>query len=306
MLYVIAGPTASGKTAVAVALAHMVKGEVVNADSMQVYKGMDIGTAKPTLEERGGIPHHVLDVASPGEPFSAARYKALAQEAIARIHQRGNVPILAGGTGFYINAVVYDTDFSGETGSGTALRNQYTRLAMEKGGDYLHDLLSQRDAQAAAAIHPHNIKRVARALAFCESTGTLFSAHNAQQREKKHRDIPRDTVFVILDIPRDELYSRINKRTEEMLAAGLEREVAGLLEAGFSPNLPAMQGIGYKQIAQRATRPPILSQIQQATRNYAKRQITWFKHNAPHARWIDASSGDAQAIAREILHAKER
>ncbi|MCL2189473.1 MAG: tRNA (adenosine(37)-N6)-dimethylallyltransferase MiaA [Defluviitaleaceae bacterium] len=300
MLYVIAGATASGKSAVAVALAQKINGEIINADSMQVYKGMDIGTAKPTLDERGSVPHHLLDIVRPDEPFSVALFKELAKEKISQILARGSVPILVGGTGFYINAVVYDTDFSqgGETDD-TTLRAQYTALAAEKGANHVHEMLTRRDPQAAQGIHPQNIKRVARALAFCESTGTLFSLHNAIQREKKTTSLPADTHFFVLDMPREQLYARINARTNVMLSAGLEQEAANLLAAGYAAHLPAMQSIGYKEVLQNAQ--PLHEHIAQSTRRYAKRQLTWFRNSAPHAIWIDASGGCADEIAKKIL-----
>lgn len=275
---------------------------------MQVYKGMDIGTAKPTLEERGDIPHHLLDVVNPDEPFSAARYQSLARAAITDIRARGRTPILAGGTGFYINAVVYDTDFLREMGDNTALRDFYANLAVEKSAHHIHKLLEDCDPQAAAAIHPNNIKRVARALAFCESTGTLFSVYNETQRERKKQAMPPDVSFTVLDMPRIALYDRINIRTKSMFAAGLVQEVADLLAAGYSPDLTAMQGIGYKETAEMLNGgldlPGTKNKIAQNTRRYAKRQLTWFRHNAPHAKWLDASYGGAEGIARQIANEK--
>jgi tRNA dimethylallyltransferase len=286
MLYVIAGATASGKTAAAIHLAKRVNGEIINADSMQVYIGMDIGTAKPTLEEREGIPHHLIDMIKPDEPFCAAQYQALAKAAIADIQQRGKVPILTGGTGFYINAVVYDTDFSQGEKDDNALRNHYEQTVAEKGASYVYALLQKRDPQAAEKIHPHNIQRVIRALAFCESTGTLFSQHNARQKEKRQA-FSLDTRFYVLDIPRDILYARINKRTHAMLNAGWEAEVKDLLQKGYSPSLPAMQAIGYKEILSGIPSSLLPEKIAQSTRHYAKRQITWFKNSAPHAQWVE-------------------
>jgi tRNA dimethylallyltransferase len=281
---------------------------------MQVYKGMDIGTAKPTEAERGDVPHHLLDVALPSEAFSAARYQLLARGAIAEIRARGRVPILAGGTGFYINAVVYGTEFAGEEEKDSEMRSRFMALAAEKGAAYLHGLLAGLDPEAAAAIHPNNIKRVARALAFCQSTGTRFSAHNTAQREKKERaaiSAYGPVSFTVLTLPRPLLYDRINGRVREMLAAGLIQEVAALLAAGYSPDLPAMQGIGYKETAAFLTGAhspagDIASAIAQATRRYAKRQLTWFRHGAPHARWLDVSSKSAEEAAKEILTVKEQ
>jgi tRNA dimethylallyltransferase len=298
MLYVVAGPTASGKTAVAVALAKRIGGEVVNADSMQVYKGMDIGTAKPTPTEQDGIPHHLLDVVFPDEPFSAARYQELTLAVIKDIQTRGCVPILTGGTGFYINAVVYDTDFSSQTEDDTDLRDCFIALAVEKGAYHLHGLLQERDPKAAEAIHPRNTKRIARALAFVESTGSLFSAHNIIQKEKKAKPtLPEGVKFFVLDLPRNILYDRINQRVEKMYEAGLEREVTGLLQAGYSPNLPAMSGIGYKETS--------MEEVKQNTRRYAKRQLTWFRHNAPHAIWLNAENKSAEQLAIQIINTKE-
>jgi tRNA dimethylallyltransferase len=310
MLYVIAGPTASGKTAIAIALAQRIGGEVVSADSMQVYRGMDIGTAKPTLAEREGIPHHLLDVVMPDEPFSAARYQQLAQQAVADIQKRGNIPILAGGTGFYINAVVYGTDFPADEGGSNAennLRDYYTALANEKGADFLHALLAEKDPPSANAIHPRNIKRTARALAFCEHRGTLFSAHNEAQRRKQQQPRYDDTRYIVLTLPRAQLYERINQRTANMFDAGLAEEAERLLAAGYSPRLPAMQAIGYKEIlaAPAENKPAAIPLIAQATRNYAKRQITWFNNSAPHACYTDASSADAALITETILNIKE-
>ena len=302
MLYIIAGATASGKTAVAIALAHKIKGEIINADSMQIYRGMNIGTAKPDMAEREGIPHHLLDIVNPDEPFSVALYQKMAQEKIREIQGRGSVPILVGGTGFYINAVVYNTDFSPQNEDDTPLRNQYLHMATEKGASYIHDLLAARDPQAAREIHSSNIKRVARALAFVETTGALFSSHNAAQKEKKLLPLPSDIHFFILDMPREKLYERINRRTEIMLNAGLEEEVAGLLQKGYSPDLPAMQAIGYKEILAQTPKEILAQTIAQNTRHYAKRQLTWFRNSTPHARWINADDS-AENIA-EIMQRK--
>ena len=312
MLYVIAGATASGKTAVAIELARLTDGEVVSADSMQVYRGLDIGTAKPTLEERGDIPHHLLDVVDPNESFSAAQYQSMANAAISDIRARGRTPILAGGTGFYINSVVYGTEFAGEESVQNAaentLREQYATLAMEKGAEHLHQRLTERDPAAAQAIHPNNIKRVARALAFCEVTDTLFSAHNSDQRGKRNQSPPPDVRFVVLTHPRDALYARINTRTDQMFCSGFVQEVQDLLAAGYAPDLPAMQAIGYREVTRaiHAGIDPqsqlVRDEIAQATRRYAKRQTTWFNNSSPHAVYVDASSGGAPSIAHKILH----
>jgi len=279
-LHVIAGPTACGKTAAAIELAKQTNGEVVSADSMQVYIGMDIGTAKPTTEEMDGVPHHLIDVVKPDEPFSVAEYVALANEAIKDIAGRGKTPILAGGTGFYINAVIYGAVFEEqEDKKDNELRLFYTELAKEQGGSFLHEKLQKLDPISAAAIHVNNVKRVIRALSYCESTGGLFSEHNKKQKEKAPQ---YDVDFRLINIPREILYERINARVLQMWDAGLAAEAQGLLDSGYHPSLTAMQGIGYKEVMPYLNGEQIkedaISQIQQATRNYAKRQDTWFRH----------------------------
>ena len=283
MLHIIAGATASGKTAAAISLAKQLDGEVISADSMQIYKHMNIGTAKPTAEEMDGIPHHLLDVADPAGYFSVADYTKLATEAIRDIFSRGKTPILAGGTGFYINAVLYGTQFA-ETENGqhekdNQLREEYTKLAAQKGAEYLHKKLQAVDPAYALAVHPNNVKKVARALSFCETTGKLFSAHNASQKLAAPQ---YEFDFRLISMPREILYDRINKRVVTMWDAGLPDEVRGLLSRGYSPTLTSMQGIGYKETIPYVngiqSKEETIAQIQQATRNYAKRQETWFRH----------------------------
>jgi len=287
-LYVIAGPTASGKTAAAILLAKELGGEVISADSMQIYKYMNIGTAKPTIEEMDGIPHHLLSVADPGDYFSVADYTKLATETIRDIHSRGKMPILTGGTGFFINAVIYGTEFAeaenGQHEKDNELREEYTKLAQQKGAAYLHEKLQNIDPEYAKIVHPNNIKKVARALSFCQTTGNLFSAHNANQK----LTIPKyDLDFRIITMPRTALYSRINQRVLAMWEAGLPDEVQGLLSRGYHPGLTSMQGIGYKEtilyINGIQSKEKTIAQIQQATRNYAKRQETWFRHQSPNS-----------------------
>jgi len=282
-LYVIAGPTASGKTAVAIDLAKKINGEIVSADSMQVYKYMNIGTAKPTQVEMDGIPHYLLDVVAPDEYFSVADYTQLATKAIDDILGRGRTPILAGGTGFYINAVIYGTEFTetedGQHEKDNALRKVYINLAKEKGAEFIHQKLKHLDSESAEVIHPNNIKRVARAISFCESTGKLFSAHNKAQKTSVAK---YDIDFNVLSMPREILYDRINQRTLQMWEAGLVEEVEHLLSLGYDPKLASMQAIGYKEtikfIHGEYTKEEAITQIQQSTRNYAKRQETWFRH----------------------------
>ncbi|MDR1663361.1 MAG: tRNA (adenosine(37)-N6)-dimethylallyltransferase MiaA [Clostridiales bacterium] len=299
-LYVVAGPTACGKTAFAVKLAQKTDGEVVSADSMLVYRGMDIGTAKPTLAEREGVPHYMIDVAEPDEAFSAARYAEMAAAEISKIHERGKVPILTGGTGFYINAVVYGNDFNAADGakvSASAEESEYreylTQLARDRGAVYLHGLLRDADPDAAASIHPHNIKRVARALSFFRSTGKRISGHN--ERQRKNTPVYDARFIVLYAAERKIMYNRINERVTGMFEAGLAEEVRGLLDAGYHERLPSMQGIGYKETALYLRGGCTLEQaaetIRLNTRHYAKRQLTWFRHRLPgDAAWVDIAN----------------
>jgi len=305
-MYVVAGPTASGKTAVAVQLAKLTGSEVISADSMQVYTGMDIGTAKPTIVEMGGIPHHMLDITMPDKPISVAEYVKLATNVCKTC-----TPIVAGGTGFYINALIYGTQFSeidaGQHLLDNELRDFYTNLAAQKGAAFLHEKLQIVDPAYAAIVHPNNIKKVARALSYHESTGQLFSAHNAMQ--KATASLQYDLTFVILSLPRDALYDRINGRVLAMWEAGLPDEVCGLLDAGYHTGLSSMQGIGYKEtipfLQGHSTKDETINCIQQATRNYAKRQDTWFRHQVKNAIHIDVFDKTAEQIAEQIMQTKE-
>jgi len=299
-VYVIAGPTASGKTAVAVALAQRIGGEVVSADSMQIYTGMDIGTAKPTAYERDGVPHHMMDIVAPDEPYSAALYQQQARAAIKDIHARGKMPILCGGTGFYINAVLYDVLFD-KSDSDELLRTQLTTEAASKSPAYMHEQLQKLDPHAAFAIHPNNVKRVIRALSYCQSTGLLFSQYNATQ---KKRHSLYNAAFVCLAMDRDILYQRINQRVHAMIDAGLVDEVANLLAKGYCPSLVSMQGIGYKEIVPllegRCSHLDAISAIQQNSRHYAKRQMTWFRNQNPTAFNMSLGGMTPMEIAERI------
>jgi tRNA dimethylallyltransferase len=290
-LYIIAGPTACGKTAAAIQLAKKLDGEVVSADSIQVYRGMDIGTAKPTLDEREGVPHHMLDVVYPDEPFSVALYQQMATAVIADIHARGKTPILTGGTGFFINAVLYGNDFGGEN-SNHEIRSHLERAAALRGNVFLHEQLTLCDPDYAAGIHPNNIRRVINALAFFYTTGKKMSEHNKEQRGLHAK---YDARFIVLNIEREALYRRIDERVLQMFERGLENEVRGLLDAGYHTGLVSMQGIGYKETAAyiegRITRGEAVELIKRGTRRYAKRQLTWFRHQAKGAEWIEAEKG---------------
>jgi len=303
-LFIIAGPTASGKTAIAVELAKLTGGEVVSADSMQIYTGMDIGTAKPTAEEQGVIPHHMIDIVKPDKPYSAALYQQQARAVIADIHARGRMPILCGGTGFYINAVLYDVEFVKDEEAvhpeDMTTRDYYVNLAKKHGPKKLHTMLHEADPAAAMAVHPNNIKRVSRALSYIQTTGQLFSEYNTAQ---KGQPPVYNAVFCRLSVDRPVLYQRINTRAQAMFDTGLVEEVAGLMAQGYHPGLTSMQGIGYKEVAQyiqgHSTLDEAIEAVQQNSRRYAKRQETWLRNQNPNALVIPVE-GPASEIASKI------
>ncbi len=276
---VVCGATASGKTALSVACAKRFNGEIISADSLLVYKGLNIGTAKPTIEEREGVPHHLIDVVEPTESFSVSDYEALALPIVEGLLKEGKTPVICGGTGFYIQALLYKSQF-GNVGANEAVRAKYEKLAEKRGKEYVHALLSEKDEESAQKLHSNDVKRVIRALEIYEVTGRAKSAQRDEQ-------IPRfDFVAVSLDYPRESLYARINLRVEEMLKAGLIEEVKGLLDSGVTEEKQCMQGIGYKEVAEGlrtgTSVEDIKEIIQKNTRNYAKRQITFFKRMQKH------------------------
>lgn len=286
ILHVVAGPTACGKTAHAIALAKAVGGEVVSADSMQVYQYMDIGTAKPTVAEMEGVPHHLLDVVTPDQHFTVADYVPLATAAIGDILTRGKVPILAGGTGFYINAILRGTQFTdGNQAEDAQFRETYLALAQTHGVDYVHQKLAALDPTYAAGVHPNNVKKVVRALAFYHTTGTMLSAHNAKEKAALGR---YQVQLHVIEKPRDILYENINARVLDMWDRGLPGEVEGLLNRGYHAAMKAMEGIGYKEtigfLEGRMTKDETIALMQQNTRHYAKRQDTWFRHQLGEAK----------------------
>ncbi len=290
-LIVIAGPTACGKTAVSIKLAKKIGGEIISADSMQVYKFMDIGTAKILEDEKEGVKHYLIDELYPDEEYSAAVFKNKAKEYSDEIYQKGKIPILAGGTGFYINAFVNDTNFD-EIQNDYTYRNELQKIADEKGGDFLFAMLEKCDPKSCKAIHPNNVKKVIRALEYFKLTGKPISEHNEQERLNKS---PYNVAFFILNMDRELLYERINKRIDIMLENGLVSEVSGLLEK-YSPELVSMQGLGYKEIVAylngKISFDEAVYILKRDTRHFAKRQLTWFKHQAKDAKWIDMSDGD--------------
>ena len=304
-IIVICGPTACGKTPTAIALAQHLHGEIISADSMQIYKHMDIGTAKVRPEEMQGIPHHLIDDLEPNEPYSVAIFKNRASELIKDITARGKIPIICGGTGFYINALLFDAALDAGIDSDKDYRQQLEGIAKEKGAIFLHDMLKEVDAEAAKSIDINNVKRVIRALEYSRQHNTLISLHNQQQKEKHSRPAYDAGIFV-LHGERAAMYDRINRRVDKMVAAGLVEEVAALLAAGHSPALPSMQGLGYKEIIKYLQDECLLEDaitaVKRGTRHFAKRQLTWFRHQLPESHWVDIDEfADNSAIAEEVL-----
>ena len=277
-LVIIAGPTAVGKTAISVKLAGRIGGEIVSADSMQVYKGMDIGSAKVSTEEMLGIPHYLIDVLDPHEDFNIFFFREQAEAAIEKIYANGHIPIIAGGTGFYIHALLYETDFTESNGEDRMLRDELFKLADEKGNSAVHDLLKGLDPQSAEAIHPNNLKRVIRAIEFYKETGKSISTHNEEMHAKGS---PYEFAFYCLTRNRKDLYAAIDKRVDVMIENGLVDEVARLKDSGLSRDNHSMLGLGYKEILDHLNGEISLDEavykIKRDSRHYAKKQLTWFK-----------------------------
>lgn len=299
-LVVLTGPTAVGKTAVSIAFAKAIDGEILSADSMQVYRGMDIGSAKITMEEMQGVPHHLLDILEPEESFDVMQFQQLAKEAIAGIYDRGHIPILTGGTGFYIQAVLYDIAFTEETDG--SIRKALEAEAEEKGVEYLHRKLQEVDPVTAESLHPNNKKRVIRALEFYELNGYPLSAHNEREHQ---RSSPYLSRYYVLHEKRDVLYERIEKRVDEMLDRGLVEEVQALKNRGLTRNMVSMQGLGYKEILDylngACTLEEAVETIKKETRHFAKRQLTWFRREK-EVTWVDkADFPDKDALTEYLL-----
>ena len=281
----VVGPTASGKTALAIEIAKEFNGEVVSCDSMQIYKHMDIGTAKPTIEEQQQVKHHMIDIVEPYENYSVAEFTKRARECIDDVVARGKVPIVAGGTGLYFDSIVENIVFP-DIPNDPKVREEMIEMADLCGNQVVHDLLAQKDPQAAAKIHPNNLRRVIRALEICHVTGRTFTAVNADSK----REPIYDTLIFGLDIDREFLYDRINNRVDQMLAEGLLEEVQGLRDMGIDRDTTAMQAIGYKEFLEfldgRATYYEAVDKIKMESRRYAKRQLTWFRRNSG-INWVE-------------------
>lgn len=285
-LVVLTGPTAVGKTKLSLSLAGVLGGEIISADSMQVYRGMDIGTAKITAAQMGDIPHHLIDILSPEEEFNIVRFQELAKKAMGDIYARGKLPILVGGTGFYIQSVTREIDFA-EQETDRALREELSAFAKEHGARALHERLSSVDPAAAAQIHENNIKRTIRALEYHAQTGGRISEHNEEQAGHTS---PYELYYFVLTAPRAMLYENINRRVDQMMAAGLLDEVKRLRAEGMTRGMVSMQGLGYKELFAyldgELTLPDAIEQIKRDTRHFAKRQLTWFKREK-QVIWIN-------------------
>lgn len=301
-LIAVAGPTASGKTDLAIKIANYIGGEIVNADSMQIYKYMNIGTAKPTNEEREMAVHHLVDFLEPDEDFSVADYTELAHKVIADIDSRGKIAVISGGTGLYINSVINDITF-GEMDSDNELREKLQKIAEEKGGEYLLEMLADFDAESAHRLHPNNIRRIIRAIEFYKLTGKPISEH---QEETKLTESRYNSLMLCIDWNREALYDRINRRVDIMMDAGLVDEVKRLMDMGYTRELNSMKGIGYKEVMDyldgRTSFSETVDIIKQSSRRYAKRQLTWFRRDERiHYVHADNAFSEAKTLIDEFL-----
>ena len=305
-LIILTGPTAVGKTRLSIALAKKVNGEIISSDSMQVYRYMDIGSAKIKKEEMDGVPHFLVDCLNPDEEFNVVRFQKMAQEAMEDIYARNKIPVLVGGTGFYIQAVTGAIDFT-EHGEDDSYRKELEQFAKEQGPEVLHGMLREVDPASADAIHANNVKRVIRALEYYKQTGKPISAHNQEQREKES---PYNLAYFVLNDERSKLYQRIDKRIDEMLEEGLIEEVQKLKDMGYHKGMVSMQGLGYKEILSYLDGTWSLEEavyvLKRDTRHFAKRQITWFKREK-QVEWFNKPDYDynEEKILDAMMHSLE-
>ena len=307
-LIILTGPTAVGKTKASIGLAKALNGEIISADSMQVYKHMDIGSAKIRPEEMQGIKHYLIDELEPDEEFHVVRFQEMAKKALEEIYAKNKIPIVVGGTGFYIQALLYDIDFT-ENDEDTEYRKELEQLAAEKGADALHDMLRKVDPESAEAIHANNVKRVIRALEFHKQTGGKISEHNEQERAKSS---PYDFCYFVLNDERERLYERINLRIDQMLDDGLVEEVMSLKDQGYTKEMVSMQGLGYKEVLDylngNCTLEEAIYILKRDTRHFAKRQLTWFRRERD-VIWVSKNEHnyDEDKMLNVMLdHIKER
>ena len=302
-LIILAGPTAVGKTSLSIRLAKETGGEIISADSMQVYRHMDIGSAKITKEEMEGVPHYLVDVLEPEEEFNVVRFQQMAKEAAERIWEKGKIPLVVGGTGFYIQALLYDIDFTENDGDESYRRQLEQKASDEEGASELYEMLKAVDLKAAQEIHPRNIKRIIRALEFYHQTGKKISEHNETQRQ---RESPYNYTYFVLTDERSRLYERIDRRVDLMMEQGLLDEVRYLKKRGVRKDSTAMQGLGYKELYAYLEGEYPLDEavriIKRDTRHFAKRQLTWFKRERD-VIWADKSviGQDEQKLADYML-----
>ena len=299
-LVILVGPTAVGKTAASIGLAKALNGEIISGDSMQIFRGLDIGTAKITKEEMQGVPHHLIDIKEPWETFSVAEFKRLADEAIADIHARGKLPIIVGGTGFYINSVLYEYHF-GEADTDEAYRAELEQYAEAHGNDALWHILQEKDPDSAAKLHSNDTKRVIRALEVLHVTGIPASKRQSTVDKQTMR---YNAVYIALNMPREVLYDRINRRVDIMIQDGLEAEVRTALANGTEQDALSMTSIGYRQMIQyfneEISFDRAVELIKRDTRHFAKRQLTWFRHD-PNIQWVDKWGKTDEQVEAELL-----
>ena len=293
-LIVLTGPTAVGKTSLSIQLAKAIGGEIISADSMQVYRHMDIGSAKVTADEMEGVPHHLIDVLEPDQDFNVVTFQHMAKEALQGIYNRRRIPIIAGGTGFYIQALLYDIDFK-ENEDGSPVRRELEELAAREGEAapaVLHAMLEEIDPESAARIHANNVKRVIRAIEYYRLTGRKISVHNQEERTKES---PYDFLYYVVNTERPVLYARIDRRVDQMMENGLVEEVQTLKSMGCHRGQTSMQGLGYKEILDyldgRCTLDEAVYVLKRDTRHFAKRQLTWFKRERD-VRWLNLPDFD--------------
>lgn len=298
-LIILTGPTAVGKTNLSIRLAKRIGGEIISADSMQVYRGLDIGSAKIMPDQMDGVRHHLIDVLDPQESFDVTMFQHLAKDAIQDIRKRGHIPILVGGTGFYIQSVVYDIDFTQQDPD-----EEYRRmLAREQDPYRLHEMLKQVDPDAAAKIHPNNIRRTIRALEFWRQTGERISQHNQKEREKES---PYLFCYFVLTQDRAKIYEKIDLRVDQMLEDGLEGEVRSLKTLGLTPDMTSMKGLGYAEMLRYLSGDipyeEAVRLIKRNTRHFAKRQLTWFRREKD-VIWMDKDDydGDEEKILDAMM-----
>lgn len=307
-LIVLTGPTAVGKTSLSISLAKAVNGEIISADSMQVYKGMDIGSAKIREEEMQGVTHYLVDILEPEEEFHIVKFQELAKAAMEEIYAKGKIPILVGGTGFYIQAVTRDIDFT-QAEQETSYREELEQLAKEKGAEYLHEKLREVDPKSAENIHANNVKRVIRALEFYHQNGTPISEHNEEQKQQTS---PYNLAYFVLTAPREILYERIDRRVDQMMEEGLLEEVKSLGERGCHRGMVSMQGLGYKEILAYLDGEYPLEEavriLKRDTRHFAKRQLTWLRREQD-VIWVDKEQfhwNEAEILEYMMSVLKER